>query len=1072
MNSASKYGVTLLLLCCLALPAFGQQTSARAWEGTIDLPTYLLGEEDPYPPFSKVNSHGVYPYTMLDDLTDRREPKTYRAIFLENEYLKATILPDVGGRLYSLYDKAAQREVFYRNNVVKYGLVALRGAWISGGVEFNFPNGHTVVTVSPVDSSLINNADGSASAIVGGVDQITGMHWEVALTLRPGQGRLEQRVTLFNSTPLTNLYWYWANAAVPATSDMQFIYPMREVNPHSRSEIWTYPLWKGTDYSWYKNIRQPTSLFGLQIHRNFFGAYYHDSDYGVAHVADFREVPGKKIWSWGVADDGLIWTDLLTDHDGSYNEIQSGRFETQLNREFMPPRRVESWTEFWYPVRGLEGGFVEATSDLALNVTFATASGAGKPRVKFSVYPTTNVQHAVLRVTSNGQLLREFSPVDFTVSTTASFSLPIPDVETTKRSLNVEINSSEGRSLLRWSAADPVDGNHDFVSTVGERKLQPKAPEKLTPEELYLRGVQQEKDGQEEAAATTYQHVLERDPDNIPALLKLAWRSYLAVDFASAENLIGRAIARNASDPDIQYAAGTIYRASGQWSRASDAFWTSIQFGGQPAQAFAQLGEISLEQKNYSEATRLLRRALNYNPEDALAWAEMAVAAWLQGNSSEAHQAADQALKLMPILPHAVAEKNLADSQGFSNVVNSSSQNALEVAAWYRSLNDLASADAVLEAAVKDKTSQVAPLIYYYLASNAWKEGRNDRAQSFAAKAAAAAPDKVFPQGLSDAAVLTDAISRNPSDGHAHAFLGNFLFAHGRYDDAVKQWTQALETGFDNSELERNLGVYAWRVKRDLKSAAAYYQKAIRMTPSQYRLYPDLDEIYAQSQDLATRTRLFAEAPASVLEHDTVRVRHVLLLVEQRQYVQALALLANHRFKPWEGGEIVREMFVLATLEKGRQALDAKQYSVAEQVFRRALEYPVNLGVGKPDKPDDAEAFYWLGEALQAEHKLDAARAAWQSAASVQADAGASAVFRAMALRHLGRTDEASAMLEKLSQIKDDAGPYQFYAAGLAERARARESAAQADFRRALELDPTFWKARLAMGSASASGRP
>src|SRR5205823_8842619 len=160
----------------------------------------------------------------------RRELNSYRAIFLENEYLKATILPDLGGRLYSLYDKQAKREVFYRNHVVKYGLVALRGAWISGGVEFNFPNGHTMLTVSPVDARILTAKDGSATAVVGAIDRVTGMHWEVALTLRRGQSCLEQKVILFNNTALPQLYWYWANAAVPATRDMQFIYPMREVN--------------------------------------------------------------------------------------------------------------------------------------------------------------------------------------------------------------------------------------------------------------------------------------------------------------------------------------------------------------------------------------------------------------------------------------------------------------------------------------------------------------------------------------------------------------------------------------------------------------------------------------------------------------------------------------------------------------------------------------------------------------------------------------------------------------------------------------------------------------------------
>jgi Domain of unknown function (DUF5107) len=135
----------------------------RGWEGTVELPTYVLGAPDPNPAFPLITRHNIHPYTMLDDLTDRREVRTHGALFLENEYPRATILPELGGRLYSLYDKVARCEVFYRNHVVKYGLVGLRGAWISGGVEFNFPNGHTTLTVSPVAARLIQSSDGSAT---------------------------------------------------------------------------------------------------------------------------------------------------------------------------------------------------------------------------------------------------------------------------------------------------------------------------------------------------------------------------------------------------------------------------------------------------------------------------------------------------------------------------------------------------------------------------------------------------------------------------------------------------------------------------------------------------------------------------------------------------------------------------------------------------------------------------------------------------------------------------------------------------------------------------------------------
>ncbi len=1057
--------------------------TARAWEGTLELPTYALGEEDPNPPFPLVGGHRIYPYTMLDDLTDRREMKTYKAIFLENEFLKATVLPELGGRLYSLYDKASGREVFYRNNVVKYGLVALRGAWISGGIEFNFPDGHTVVTVSPVASTIRVNSDGSATVVVGDVDQVTGMHWEVALTLRPGQARLEQQVTLLNPTPLTNLYWFWANAAVPATDDMRFIYPMREAYPHAPWPVYTFPVYKDVIYSSYSQIRQPTSLFGRQVHRNFFGAYYEKSDYGVAHVADFREVPGKKVWTWGVAGDGLIWTDLLTDHDGPYNEIQSGRYETQLNYEFMSPRRVESWIEYWYPVRGLGGNFVEATSELALNARFVPAAGLGEPPFEIAISPTTAIEGVKVRLKSSSRVVREFGPVSLKPLTPLTFDVPVRDLQTDPKlpldsNLSIEVESSGEQILARWSSADPIDGNLDFNPLAGTPRPQRKPLDKMSVEELFLEGVREEKDGREEAAADIYQQVLQRDPGYIPAFVRLAWRQYRAADLQGAEVLIAGAMARNSFDPAVHYAAGVVYRAAGRWTLAADALWAAVHYGGPAAPAFAQLGEIAIHQKQFDEAAKLLREVLNYNPDDALALTDLAVALRLGGKPDEAGRVLDTALEKMPLLPFALLEKwrcygalgvvglsSAARAEAWKKILSSDLQNFLEVAALYRSLDDLPSADAVLESALKDFPAQtVSPLVYYTLASNARREGQNQKADEYAVQAARVPYEKVFPNRLADVQVLREALLRDPLDARAQYLLANFLFAHGRSEDGAKLWLRALGKGFDCSVLERNLGVYAWKLRKDLKGAAGYFARAIQLAPDDYRLYKDLDEIYFQMGDIERRVKLFAAAPLAVRERDTIRARRALVLVQQKQYDQALELLKDHRFKPWEGGEIIRQIFVLAHIEEGRQYIAAHKFEQAEAVFRKALEYPPNLGVGKPDKPHDEESLYWLGEALKAEGKAEDARAAWQQAVEEGKGAeGASRLFAALALGQLAKTEDADKTIAEVAQAatKDKPDAYDCYVAGLAERFRNHEDLAEKNFRRALELDPSSWQARI-----------
>jgi len=1080
-----KITIGFSLLIFLALAQVAQAADVRVWEGTISIPTYLLGPEDPNPPFPLVNGHNIYPYTALDDLTDNREPKNYRAIYLENEYLKATILPQMDGRVYSLYDKVAKREVLYRNNVIKYGMVGLRGAWISGGIEFNFPNGHTTDTVSPVASRFRQNSDGSATVVVGDVDQVSGMHWEVALTLRPGVAHLEQHVTLFNSTPLTRLYWWWANAAVPARDDMQFIYPMRLANPHSHTQIWTFPMWKGVNYSWYKDVHHATSLFGVDIHRPFFGAYYHNSDNGVIHVADYHQVPGKKTWTWGNAGDGQMWIHLLTDNDGQYCEIQSGRFQTQLSQEFIPPQQVESWTEYWYPVAGLDGGFVDGTPQMAINVIYPSTEDAGKSGVVLAVSPAVALDGAKIEVKLSSETVKEFSPVSFQPLATKKFMIPVTDVAAAKKQLDVTILSAGGKTLLHWYAGDPVDGNPSPSVKPGEQEVNQKPDSELSVEELFLRGVNEEKEGGHLEAASIYKEVLKRDSGYVPALLKLAEEDYYAADFDGAEALMARARARDAKDPRVGYLSGVIYKGAGKVDLAQDAFWTSLRFGGAEAPALVQLGEIAIQQKQYAEAQKLLRKALRHEPDDGVALSDLSVALRLGGNLKEASEVADRAVEKMPILPYALAEQwrveaALGDEAGsqhaagvFKSAVGDRSQDYLEAGAWYRGLGDLISSDFLLTTGAKTLAEKdVSPLIYYYLAADRWDDGNEQGASASAEAAEKANPEAVFPNRPEDAQVLREVLAHNSADAHAKYFLGNFLFAHSHYAEAADLWKQAEGEGFHYAVLYRNLGVYALRVQNDPTSAAAYYASAIKQDPGDFRLYVDLDEIYTQLGKTSDREKLFAAAPPEVLGRDAVRARRVVLNVEQRRYDQALDALKGHNFKPWEGGRAIRDLFVLANLEKGRQTFEGGKFKTAEEAFRAALEYPENLGVGKPEHPQDQEALYWLGRALDAQGQKSQARSAWQQAAdemrpaeaeTEESGGGPSSFYGALALDRLGRSEEASRILDGLAK-ESTAGrksAYDYYLAGLVKNYRKQDGQATADFRRALELNPGFWQARL-----------
>lgn len=1072
---AQACALAIFVLLAMNAPAILHAQAVRAWRGTITIPTYELGPPDPDPSFPLTNSIDVYPYTMLDDLTDVRAPVTYQAIYLENQYLKITILPQLGGHVYSVYDKIDRREVLYRNHVIKYGLIGPRGAWISGGMEFSFPYAHTMDSVSPVESLLRHNADGSVTAIVGAVDWISNMHWEVALTLRPQTARLQEDVTLFNCTPREHLYLFWTNTAVKATDDLQYIYPMRETISHGEGIVQSWPVWDGVDRSWYKNVASRMALFGRDVHRNFFGVYYHHSDYGVVHVANYRQDPGKKIWSWGTAPNGKIWDKILSDDDGSYNEIQSGRFYTQNYREFMKPRKVERWTEYWYPVRGLKSGFVEATSSMAVNVLYPGV-GSTTHKANVEISPVEEVRGANLTVKDGDKVLGQWHGIHFLPLQTSSYPVILPSSDLAGKGLEIEVTKADGGTLLHWSARMPLDGNPDFTPRAGTRlgKEITDSPETPT-QELFLHGGFLQKTGDIHGAMKIYDEVLHRDPDFTPALLREAWYHYGAADFQVALHQVEQALNRDDEDPSIQYAAGVIDRAAGRLGPAKDAFWASIHHGGRSARSYIELGEIAIQQRDYKESATLLKRALEYNPKDALALADLAVAERLGGNSQGAARNSAQAVNIMPLLPYALAEAaqdqstvspaDAPSEASWTKTVSSDPQNYLAIAAWYHSLGAWQSSDAVLNTALANlPAARKLPMVDFYLASNAWHEGDAAKAEKYARTAAKSTATDSYPNRLTDISVLQEMLGRDSGNPQAEYALGNFLFAHHRYEEAASLWRKAVNSGFRNSVILRNLGLDEWQIGHDPASAARYYSEAIRMSPDQYRLYTDLDKIFEQEGDTAARETLFRNAPYVVLNHDTVRARRTVLLLEEGSYDQALDSLANHVFEPWEDGEPIHDMFVSANMEKGKQALREHQPKQAAEAFRKAMLYPESLGIGAPVNPDLTEQYYWLGVALQAQHLDKEAESAWKKAAS---ETGECPVYAALANKKLGQTQLSAKALEQYEKISSQPGSTaaEYLCAGVAEQATGNPDIARSDFQKAITVEPLFWKARVALAS-------
>lgn len=369
----------------VVLESAGWAGPVRLWETNLVIPTYLAAPPSPVPRFYEGRTYQgakatFYPYPVQDVLTDDRTNRTYRTVFLENDYLQLSVIPELGGRIWSAMDKANGYDFFYRQHVVKPALIGMLGAWISGGVEWNVPHHHRATSFMPVDYTTTTNADGSATIWVGEIELRHRMKWLVGMTLYPDRSYLELTCKVFNRTPFAWPMLFWINAAVHANTNYQVIFPPSTewAAQHSKPEFASWPIarqvYGGTDYtrgvdiSWWKNHPNPVSFFAWNYEDDWFGGYDHGRQAGVVHVADHHIAPGKKFFEWGTGPEGEMWSKILTDEDGPYLELMAGAWsDNQPDYSWIQPGETRQWKHWWYPVRNL-GGVKAANREVALNL--------------------------------------------------------------------------------------------------------------------------------------------------------------------------------------------------------------------------------------------------------------------------------------------------------------------------------------------------------------------------------------------------------------------------------------------------------------------------------------------------------------------------------------------------------------------------------------------------------------------------------------------------------------------------------------------------------------------------------
>jgi tetratricopeptide (TPR) repeat protein len=977
----------LLAIALILATTATTHAQVKAWEGTISIPTYPW-QEDINPKFwaleggaslsTTVKGAITYPYTMQDHLSRTKADRLYKALFLENEYLKITCLPELGGRLHSVLDKTRNEQMFHLNNVIKPSMIAMRGAFISGGVEWNAgPQVHTVTIVSPVDAVIGRSSDGSAFIEVNNVEKIFRTRWTARVTLHPGRAYLDEQIRLYNPTDGMHPYYFWNCTAQPNLPGTRFIYPMSLGTDHHGREFFRWPIHEGRDLSWLKNYDTWASIFAVGCAYDFFGAYHVDLDRGVVQVANHRLLPGKKAWTWGNWEFGLVSQENLTDDDGPYIEVQSGPLPTQSDYGMLAPRQEVAWQEWWYPVHGLGDGFEYATRDLAVQTerkdrdlhvrliatgrfpqTTCRMTCQGRPTVERRIdLSPDEVQHVVYKHV--GQ-----DPVDITLvarqeKPLASFTTPLP--------------------IPKTEPPDP-------------ETFKELPDEQLTIEQTYLKGRRNDRSTSRLQARRYYEMALSEDAGHTPSLRALAVLDLEAGLYEDAVTRLERLLQRDADDGLAWYFLGVCHARRDRWGKTLECGYHAARLHGTRSLGYDLVGRALMRQGDAQAAVRAFANAMRSDPRDTRSRDHWLLAHYATGDREAVFERAKQAVRKRPtdLVPRAlVGLRDTATLRGFAqeakSLLGEDDFETLEAALVFAELGLYAEAARVLRAVCVERISpdQRSPLPLYYLAWFAERQGQSGAARGLLQQAAAAKHDLVFPSRPEAVDVLEFALRENPNDAHAHLHLGNLLAGLGRLDEAVRHWADATQGDPALSIAFRNLGLAAAARDNDLTKAADYYRQAIAARPSDQTLYRDLAEILVADGRRGQAIELLENMPVEGQRRSEITIQLAQAYMGEQRYSDAIDLLASTPyFVNWEGQDITWRLHYRAHVMRGQKRLDAGQEQAALEDFETALTYPENLGVGRSNNPQHAAAEFWRGETLAALGRPDEARAAWRQGAA------------------------------------------------------------------------------------------
>lgn len=1051
----------------------------KAWRETVIIPTYRVGKAEKNPIFLEKrvyqgSSGVVYPYPVIESITDEKEDVAYHAVYMENEYIKVMLLPELGGRVQMAYDKIKQRHFVYYNHVIKPALVGLAGPWISGGIEFNWPQHHRPSTFLPTDSTIEEHADGSVTVWINEQERMFHQKGMAGFTLRPGCAYLEIKGRLYNRTDMPQTFLWWANPAVAVNDDYQSVFPpdIHAVFDHGKRAVSSFPIATGTyykmdysagvDISNYRNIKVPTSYMAVNSKYDFEGGYENDTHGGMLHVASHHVSPGKKQWTWGNGDFGRAWDHNLTDDDGPYIELMAGVYtENQPDFSWLMPYEEKQFTQYFMPYRDL-GIVKQACKDLIMNIVDPEDRAEGE-EVRLMLQATSKQRWRMMLTDQQKHVYWD---------ETAVLS---PD-EIFIRDIRINGADRQGLRFAAWKVYGLTEqialGSPHLTWAPEPDEIRPipasaepaLLPQEIkTTEQLYLTGLHLEQYRHATYNPVEYyEEALRRDPLDYRCNNALGLWYVRKGRFAKAEPYLRTAqqviMKRNPNpyDGEPLYNLGLCLKYQGKTDEAYEWFWKSTWNKGWADAGYFAAAQLSALQGRWEDALEEVDRALIHNGHHHKARALRCVVLRkmaecrpgfvpdedgqhapageksISGSAEPAAVTADfmeASLQIDPFNYGVLYERWLLTGdqtqwEHLTTLLRGDINNYEELALDYAQAGCWQETVDILKAAIHAQAAS--PMTYYYMGWALEQSQKHDEALQAFRNGEHADSSYCFPNRLEAILALECAKRKDAQCSKAPYYLGCLYYDKRQYDVAISNWELSLERNPEFPTVWRNLALAYANKRDDWDTARRYMEKAFALNPADSRILMELDQLYKRLQKPhAERLALLRQHPELIAQRDDLLLEEITLLNQTGDFDHAMRLLDAHHFHPWEGGEgKVSFQYQLSRLSLAQKAIAGHDYDHAIGLLRQCLVYPPHLGEGKLYGAQENDFYYFLGVAYATKGDEAQARACWEhavegpqepAAAIYYNDAKPDKIFyQGLALLKLGREEEARSRFYKL----------------------------------------------------------